>query len=129
MQNLIHPAFVFIQYFAASMVLLCGFIWVYIHFTPYREFELIAANNSAAAISLGGAVVGFTFPLVSSIYFTQSLLEMATWAVITGFIQLCVFSVMRKRAKQIEQGDVAPAIFLAFLSIAVGLLNAVCISH
>ncbi len=129
MQNLTSSVLAFGTYFVTAIALLSAFIFIYERFTPYREFDLIAQNNNAAAIALGGAVLGFTFPLLASIYYTQSLQEMALWACITGAIQLCVFSVLRRRAKQIENGETAPAIFLACLSASVGLLNAVCISH
>lgn len=118
----------FLTYFATAAVLLGLFIAAYVHFTPYKEFELIFHNNNAAAIALSGAVLGFTFPLVSAIYFTHSLVEMAMWAAITCVAQMLVFLLLRRHAGEIEAGHTAPAIFLASLSIAVGLLNAVSIS-
>lgn len=119
----------FLSYLGTAVALLGAFIFLYEKFTPYREFNLIRENNQAAAITLGGAMLGFTFPLVSSIYYTQSLGEMALWAVITGLVQFGVFAAMHRWAKQIEEGSVAAAIFVASGSIAVGLLNAVSISH
>jgi putative membrane protein len=119
----------FLSYFATAAVLMGVFVWLYELFTPYREFQLIKENNAAAAVALGGAILGFTFPLVASIYYTQSLMEMALWAGITGVVQLLVFTLLRRWAKDIEKGRVAPAILLASASIAAGLLNAVCISH
>ena len=119
----------FMRYFASALVLLAVFVVAYVHLTPYKEFELIRRNNQAAAISLSGAILGFTFPLLSSIYYTQSLPEMALWAAITGLVQFAVFLLMRSQAAQIEAGDTAPATLLATLSVAVGLINALCISH
>jgi putative membrane protein len=119
----------FLSYLGTAIVLLAAFITIYVQITPYKEFKLIAQGNAAAAISLAGAILGFSFPLVSSIYYTQSLLEMSMWAGITCVVQLLVFMTMRHWAKQIENGVQAPAITLAALSISVGLLNAVSISH
>lgn len=119
----------FFSYLLTAAALLGAFVFLYELFTPYREFKLIKENNAAAAVTLAGAMLGFTFPLISSIYYTQSLTEMALWAAITGCVQLAVFTVMRRWAADIEKGRVAPAILLASASIAVGLLNAVCISH
>jgi putative membrane protein len=119
----------FMSYLAAAVLLLFAFIQVYVRFTPYNEFALIAQNNMAAAIALGGACLGFSITLAASIYFTQSLLEMAKWAVITTGVQMALFLVMRRSSsKAIEEGKVAPAIFLATLSVALGLLNAMSIS-
>ncbi len=119
----------FLSYLITAVLLLGVFVWVYARVTPYHEFQLIRENNSAAAVTLGGAMLGFSFPMMASIYYTQSLVEMMLWALITGLVQLGVFIALRRWAGQIEQGQIAPAILLASASIAVGLLNAVCISH
>lgn len=119
----------FLTYLATATFLLVAFITIYVRFTPYREFDLIKQGNAAAGITLAGAILGFTFPMVSSIYYTQNLAEMLVWAFLTGLVQLGVFVAIRGYAKMIEEGKVAPAIFVASLSIAIGLLNAVSISH
>lgn len=119
----------FLGYLGTAFLLLAVFVFIYVHVTPYKEFHLISNGNPAAAIALSGAVLGFTFPLVSSIYYTQSLLEMIVWAGITCLVQLLVFICIRRYAKHIEDGMIAPAIIVATLSVSVGLLNAVSISH
>lgn len=126
---MINGLIAFASYLGTAFLLLAAFIFIYIHVTPYKEFHLISKGNSAAAITLSGAALGFTFPLVSSIYYTQSLLEMVIWAAITCLVQLLVFILIRRYAKHIEEGSIAPAIVVATLSISVGLLNAVSISH
>lgn len=119
----------FASYLAVSVMLLLAFIFIYERFTPYREFELIAQNNTAAAITLSGAILGFCLPLVASIYYTQSLVEMMVWAAITCVVQLVLFTAMRKLSPKIQEGHCASATVLATLSVALGLLNAVSISH
>jgi putative membrane protein len=119
----------FLAYLCVASLLLVAFIYVYAKATPYREFTLIAHDNVAVAITFAGAVVGFTLPLVASIYYTQSLVEMCLWAVITCAVQLVVAVVLRKQAKRIEEGHVASAVMVATISAAIGLLNAVSISH
>jgi len=118
----------FLQYFVAALLLLGAFLAVYVRVTPYNEFELIGQNNAAAAISLAGACIGFALPMAAAIYFTHDLLEMVKWAVITGAAQIAVFTLLRRFAPAIEQGHTAPAIFLCAMSVATGVLNAVCIS-
>ncbi len=119
----------FLTYFLAATGLLALFVLIYVRITPYRDVELIAHDNCAAAVALAGAVLGFSLPLVACIYYTQSLLEMTVWAAITCLVQLAVFAVLRRQAKRIEEGHVASAILVATFSIAIGLLNAVSISH
>ena len=119
----------FLAYLGTSVGLLLAFVWVYARVTPYNDFALIAHDNSAAAIVLAGAVLGFTLPLVAAIYYTRSLLEMIVWATLTCAVQLVVFVVMRRQAKRIEEGHVSSAIMVATFSIAVGLLSAASISN
>ncbi len=118
----------FLQYFVAALLLLGAFLAVYVRVTPYNEFELIGQNNAAAAISLAGACIGFALPMAAAIYFTHDLIEMIKWAAITGVAQIAVFTLLRRFAPAIEQGHTAPAIFMCAMSVAMGVLNAVCIS-
>ena len=119
----------FLAYFCVSALLLSAFIYIYAKATLYREFSLIAHDNIAVGITFAGAVLGFTVPLVASIYYTQSLKEMCLWAGITCLVQLLVLVALRRQAKRIEEGHIASAVMVATLSLAVGLLNAASISH
>lgn len=119
----------FLIYLVVSAALLVAFIFIYAKATPYKEFALIAHDNVAVAITFAGAVLGFTAPLVASIYYTQSIGEMCLWAAITCVVQLLVLLALRRQARRIEEGHVASAVVVASLSLAVGLLNAVSISH
>ena len=124
--------FAFVAYLATALALMGAFVFIYEKVTPYREFQEIKNGNIAAAIALTGAILGFTFPLISTIFFTHSLLEMAYWSVITGAVQLILFIVMHRFngcGNCIAEQKVAPAILLAGTSIAVGMLNAICISY
>jgi putative membrane protein len=118
----------FLQYFVAALLLLGAFLAVYVRVTPYNEFELIKQDNAAAAISLAGACIGFALPMAAAIYLTHDLLEMIKWAAMTGAAQIAVFTLLRRFAPAIEQGHTAPAIFMCAMSVATGVLNAVCIS-
>jgi len=126
------PFFNFILYFFTGLVLLGVFTYMYEKVTPYREFELIKEGNVAAAIALGGAMLGFVIPLCSVIYFTHSLVEMIKWAIVVGVVQLITFEVIHRLhgfGDCVKEGRVAGAVFLAFSSISVGLLNALSISY
>ncbi|WP_034302984.1 DUF350 domain-containing protein [Herbaspirillum sp. RV1423] len=119
----------FAKYFFTSMLLLGIFVTAYVRLTPYREFALIREGNVAAAVTLAGAILGFVFPLFSSIYYTQGLVEMCLWAGITAAVQFVVFICLRSQAREIENGNVAAGLIVATFSVAAGLLNAVSISH
>jgi len=119
----------FASYLGTAVVLLIAFVAIYVKVTPYPDFELIAHDNSAVSVTLAGAVLGFTFPLVSAIYYTQSLVEMAVWGAITCAVQLLVFLLLRRQAKRIEEGHMSSAIMVATFSVAIGLLSAASISQ
>jgi len=122
----------FILYFITAMALLGIFIYLYTRLTPYREFELIGSGNSAAAYSFGGAVLGFCLPLSSAIMHSVSLTDMVIWALISFVIQFSVYLFVRVLfptiASDINSNQVSKGIFLGVLSIAVGIINAACMS-
>jgi putative membrane protein len=125
---MINAIVAFIEYLGTSIVLLGLFVYIYARATPYKDFALIGHDNIAVAVTLAGAVLGFTMPMVAAIYYTHSLLEMIVWAAITCVVQLGVVVALRGQAKRIEEGHVASALMVASFSVAVGLLNAVSIS-
>jgi putative membrane protein len=128
----IDPGFLsFIVYLFTAIVLLAAFMFVYSFTTPYNEFRAVRDNN-AAAVAFSGAILGFIFPLMAAIFYTHSILEMAKWAAITGVVQMVLFQVLHRLngcGHCIRERKVAPAILLASMSVAVGMLNAMCISY
>lgn len=110
-----------------------AFKLIYQLITPYKESTLIRAGNSAAAIVLGGALLGYVIPLASALSHTTSLGEFAAWAALAGVIQIVTFTVvrllvMKDFAARIERGEIAPALYLLSISLAVGVLNAACMT-
>ncbi len=63
MVNAMHPALAYLIYIVTGFGLLVLFLLVYTRVTPHREFRLIREGNVAAALSLGGAVLGFSLTL------------------------------------------------------------------
>lgn len=124
------PAFV--GYFAAALVLLSGCLALYLFVTPYDELALIREGNVAAALSLAGAMLGFALPIAVSVVVSHSPAIMAAWGLVASVSQLLAYVVARLAWPQINQaiiqGKLASGIFLASLSLAVGVLNAGCIA-
>ena len=101
--------------------------------TPHDEGALIRAGNPAAAITLGGALIGYVIPLASALTHTVSLPEFVAWAALAGVIQIATFWIIRHVAlkdvsARIERGEIATAIYVFAISISVGVLNAACMS-
>jgi putative membrane protein len=129
----VDDATAFLAYFAVAIVLLALFLLVYLNVTPYHEVALIRAGNSAAAVSLSGALLGFAMPVANVIAHSDTLIDLAAWGVIAGVIQILAYLVTRFTLPQLIQdipsGRIAPAIFLAVVSLTVGLINAACMTY
>jgi putative membrane protein len=123
----------FFAYFAVAVALLAVFLLVYVNVTPYDEIALIRRGNTAAAISLSGALFGFAMPVANVIAHSDTLADLAVWGAIAGAIQVLTYLVARfalpHMTEDIPAGKVAPATFLAALSATVGLINAACMSY
>ena len=118
--------------FATAVGLVAVFTVVYVYLAPYSEMALIRDGNAAAAVSLGGAMIGYALPIAVSVAVSHDLASMAAWGLIACFVQLLAYMVARLALPQliqaIPQGKVAAGIFLASLSLSVGILNAGCIA-
>lgn len=123
----------FCTYFAAAIVFVIVFCMIYCKITPYDELKLIRSGNSAAAISFGGALIGFILPLYSAITHSVGLIDMLIWAVIAMLVQIAVFGTVRMIFKdlvsEIENNHTAAATLLAFCSTSIGILNAACMTY
>jgi putative membrane protein len=123
----------FAAYFGAAVALLAVFVAIYVRTTPYPELKLIRAGNTAAAIGLTGAMIGFVLPVASSIEHSVSLFDMLLWSLVALVVQLIAYALVRLTlphlAQNMGQGDVASGVFLAGTSIALGLLNAAAMTY
>ncbi len=123
----------FLIYFATGIALLLLFIAIYIHLTPHSEMALIRANNTAAALALGGALIGFALPLASAISHSLTLLDFVLWGLVALVVQVLTFVVLRmtvsELVRRITDGEIASAIFVASTAITVGMINAACMTY
>ena len=122
----------FILYISVALVLFWLFQFIYTHLTPHREFALIRDNNSAAAIALCGALIGFSLPASNIIAYSVGLLDFVVWVVIAAVVQLLAFAitslVLKGLASRIAKGEMAAAIYAAAVAISVGFLNSACMT-
>ncbi len=122
----------FLAFFGLAVLLLAVFLAVYTRITPIDEWHLIRAGNQAVALSLGGAMIGFALPLASAIAQTHSLLDMVITAAIALVVQLLCSEAMhlirRDRGSALAAGDMAEGTLRATMAIALGLLNAACLT-
>jgi putative membrane protein len=122
----------FVAYFAIGGLLTALFVALYANFTPHRDIALIRAGNSAAAIALSGAILGFIAPLAAVIRNSAGLIDLVVWGIVALVVQLAGFFVVRlvlpRLPETIEAGNHATATLLAGISLSLGILNAACLS-
>ncbi len=116
----------------ASGILLGVFFVVYTRVTPFDELALIHAGKGAAALSLGGAVIGFSLTLASAILHNGTLTDVVLWAVGAMIVQVLVYAVASRLLHtvrtEIEAGNVAMGGLMGTVSLAAGIVNAACLS-
>jgi len=115
-----------------ASVLLGIFFLVYTKATPFDEVAMIHAGNPAAALSLGGALIGFSLTLGSSIVHNATLMEVVTWALVAMLVQIVVYvllsRLMQTLRSQLEGGNVAVGGFVGAVALVAGIINAACLS-
>ncbi len=121
-------------YFAVSLLALLAFKLLYTLVTPYDEWALVKAQNGAAALSLSGAVVGFSLALGSAARESISIADFAAWGVVALLAQILAFVIVRvlfmpKITQRIEDNEWPAGALLGAISLAVGVLNGACMSY
>jgi putative membrane protein len=125
----------FSSYFGISLLFLVIFKYLYKFITPHDEWKLIKEEkNTAAAIGFGGAIVGFAIALGGAASNSVSLVDFATWGAVALVAQSMAFALVRfgfmsRISHRIDANEISAGIMLAATSIAVGLLNAACMTY
>ena len=105
---------------------------VYMRSTAHDELALIRAGNSAAAVSLGAAILGLALPLAVCMANSVSVYDIVIWGVLTLFIQIAVFWILDHWLKnlpaRIEAGEMGAATLLSAAKLSVAMINAAAIS-
>jgi putative membrane protein len=115
-----------------AVALVLAFFVVYTRVTPYDEVTLIRQGNQAAALSLGGSLLGFSATIASSLVHTMDYYQFAGWAFGARVVQLLGYVIatrlLRMAKDQIEAGNSAFGALLGTISLSIGGINAACIS-
>ena len=105
---------------------------LYVLLTPHREITLIREGNSAAAVSLGGVMIGLAIPLAVSLHASTSLIEIGIWGASTVVVQLLVFRIvdliLRGLPQRIQEGEVSAAALLVGAKLATAIILAAAVA-
>ena len=115
-----------------AAVLLVVFFKTYTWLTPFDEVTLIRQGNHAAALSLGGAMIGFSLTIASSLLHTNNYQQFFAWAAGAMVVQAGGYAITTRCLKmaqdQIEADNSAFGGLLGTISLSIGGINAACIS-
>src|ERR1700730_4784107 len=116
----------------AAGLLLFVFFLIYTWATPFDEMTLIRQGNVSAALTLGGAMIGFSMTVASGLLHTDAILSFLAWSAAAAAIQLLTYVLVTRllhmSKQQIEGDNVAFGLLLASISISVGAISAGALS-
>jgi len=113
---------------AMTLLMLVVGTGIYILLTPHKEIRLIRAGNVAAAVSLGGVLVGLAIPLAVSLNASTSIVDIVLWGAATIAVQLLAFRLidllLHGLPKRIQDGEMAAAALLVGAKLSTALIFA-----
>jgi putative membrane protein len=117
---------------AVTLVLLALGVAIYQRITPFDERAMVAQGNLAGGVTLGGSVLALSIPLAATLATSHSILDIAVWGVVALILQLVALAVatllLRGLRRNIEAGNVAAALALIGIQLAVALVNAAAVA-
>ena len=119
---------VFLAHAGVTVLILFAAAALYVLLTPHKEITLIRQGNTAAALSLGGVLLGLAIPLAASLRASTNVIEIGLWGAVTVVVQLLVFRlvdmILRGLPKRIQDGEVSAAALLVGAKLATALVIA-----
>ena len=105
---------------------------IYVFVTPYHEIELIKKGNSAAALSLSGALIGMGIPLSVAMAGSVNAFDILVYGAVALILQLAAYRVtdfvLKGIPERIENGEISAAITMVGIKISISLINAAAVS-
>ncbi len=122
----------YVLYLVGGGVLITIFSVIYMWFTPYNEMALIRAGHSAAALSFAGALIGFALTLAACAVYHASFVGFVGWALAAMLVQLLGYVITARLIPDLKQqmldNNIAVGGFVGSVALAIGILNAGCLS-
>ena len=123
---------VLILHSSVTLAMLAMGVFFYVKITPYDEIDLVRAGNSAAAVSLAGAIIGLAIPLAFSMASSVTIWEILVWGPVTLFLQLIALRLtdlmLKDLPKRITDGEMGAALLLISIKLAVAAINAAAVT-
>lgn len=125
-------AYAYVIHLLSGFVLVAVFFGLYTKITPFDEVALIRQGNLAAALSLAGAIIGFCLTLASSILHSDTFVMFLIWGTGAMIVQAATYAAITRVIPQMNEAinanNVAMGALMATASLAIGIVNAACLS-
>lgn len=122
---------VLIAHFLVAIAIFVAGVFVYTRITPFNELALIRQGNAAAGVSALGATLGLALPIAGALAGSVNLFDLVVWGTLALVIQILTFVVVslaiKRLVESIMREEMAAAILLAGVQVAVGLINAAAV--
>ncbi|MBT5049483.1 MAG: DUF350 domain-containing protein [Rhodospirillaceae bacterium] len=123
---------VLLLHFSVTLAMLGGGVTIYQLITPYHELDLIRSGNTAAAVSLSGAILGLALPLAFCMASSVNLLDIIIWGIVALVIQLLAYRIgdalLKGLPARIESGEIGAALLVSAIKLAVAMINAAAVA-
>jgi len=123
---------VLLLHLAVTLGMLGLGVTIYHLVTPYHELRLIRNGNTAAALSISGAIVGLAIPLAICMATSVNVWDIVIWGIVTLLIQILAYRIgdalLKDLPTRIENGEMGVAILVVGIKIAIALINAAAVS-
>ena len=122
----------YVLHLFSGLLMVGGFAAIYMWVTPFHELALIRQGVVAPALSLGGAVIGFSLTVASSILHNDHYLLFLLWCVSGLSVQVLAYALLARAFPrlpvQLASNNVAAGAAAGVVSLVVGIVNAACMS-
>jgi len=122
----------YLAYLFSALLMLAGFLALYTRVTRFDEWALIREGNLAAALSLGGALLGFSCTLAFAIALHATWQAFLAWSLAAMAVQVVVYAslarLLRGMNLAIHEGNTAMGGLMGAVSLGVGVINAACLT-
>ncbi len=126
------PLYNYVVHLLSGLFMVLLFASIYLRVTPFCELSLIRQGIVAPALSLGGAVIGFSLTVASSILHNDSLQLFLIWSAAGLSVQVLTYVLLGRLVprlpEQLAANNVAAGTFAGTVALVVGILNAACMS-
>ncbi|WP_456274116.1 DUF350 domain-containing protein [Bacillus sp. AK031] len=125
----------FLSYAGASLFLLFIGLLLFELTTKNEKFKMIGQGNAAAAMVIGGKMLGLAIVIGSAVANSISLMDMMIWGVIGIIFQILahilaeVATIRFSIRDAIDQDNRAVGVFLLLMSISIGWVIAQCLTY